>query len=148
MSLSFIICTMTGFYYISSKFPSVLTSQKLKSLSRGYTCSGTQCSLQIMTPPILGRLQVTPSLSDGAAKGNLFLVLLIGCGWSHANGQGILELYSRHMDGIIPGAGRRGGVNIALHSMTDLLKGLLGTPTEDTSSLGERNEDSRWGRCC
>lgn len=94
---------------------------------------------------------VTPSLSDAAAKGSLFLVLLIGCGWSHANRQGILELYSRHMDGIIPGGGRGGGggrVNIVLHSMTDLLKRLLGTQTEDASPLGERDEDSRWGRCC
>lgn len=98
-----------------------------------------------MTPPILGRLQVTPSLSDGAAKGSLFLVLLIGCGRSHANRQGILEFHPRHMDGIIPGGGR---VNIVLHSMTDLLEGFLGTPTEDASPQGERDEDSRWGRCC
>ena len=69
-----------------------------------------------MTPPILGRLQVTPSLSDGAAKGSLFLVLLIGCGWSHANRQGILEFHPRHMDGIIPG-----GEELTLCSIHDRL---------------------------
>lgn len=48
-------------------------------LSHIYTCSGTQCSPQIMTPPILGRLQVSTSLTDGAAERSLFLAFLIGC---------------------------------------------------------------------
>lgn len=48
----------------------------------------------------------------------------------------------------LAGGGAGGRVSIVLHSMTDLLMGLLGTPTEDASPLGERDEDSRWGRCC
>lgn len=57
-------------YFIQVSLSSNILEAKI-CLSHGYTCSGTQCSLQIMTPPILGRLQVTPSLHDGAAKGTI-----------------------------------------------------------------------------
>lgn len=69
-----------------------------------------------MTPPILGRLQVSTSLADGTAKRSLFLAFLIGCELNYANRQGILRVLSRSAGRDYP----PGRVYDVLSSVTDL----------------------------
>lgn len=88
-----------------------------------------------MIPPILGRLQVSTHLTDGAAKRSLFLAILIkSC--KQAGSLGVIsQSWARDY--------AQGRVNSRFSSITELSLGLR-DPNKDTRSLVAMEEIGRW----
>lgn len=85
-----------------------------------------------MTPPALERLRVPASLTDATAQRSLFLVLLLGCGRSHATSQGIWELCP-HAEGII----LREAVGNAISALTETIVRGPGDMNKGTQFYGK-----------